>query len=57
MSKPDKIIVRGFSKIGTIINDDPTDTHFTVEFERVRVLVDKKTQTIILPTNCVTIQN
>lgn len=55
MFKP--IIVRGFSKVGKIVNDDPTDTYFTVEFERIKVQVDKKTQTIILPTNCVTILN
>ena len=53
----DKIIVRGFSKIGKIINDDPADSYVTVEFERIKILVDKKTQTIVLPSGCVTIQN
>jgi len=52
----DKIIVRGFNKIGKIVNDDPIDDFVTVEFEKIRIQVDRKTQTIILPTNCVTIQ-
>lgn len=52
-----KIIVKGFSKIGTIINDDPSESHLVVEFEKIKILVDKKSQTIILPSNCVTVQN
>lgn len=55
--KDDKIIVRGFSKIGKIVNDDSVDSYVTVEFEKIRIMVDKKTQTILLPTNCVTITN
>lgn len=52
MSANDKIIVRGFNKIGRIVNDDPVDSYYTVEFEKIRIQVDKKTQTIILPTGC-----
>ena len=51
------VIVKGFSKIGKIVNDDPADSYFTVEFERIKILVDKKTQTIVLPSGCVTIQS
>jgi hypothetical protein len=53
----DKVIVKGFSKIGKIVNDDPADLYFTVEFERIKILVDKKTQTILLPANCFTVQD
>lgn len=51
------IIVRGFSKVGTIVNDDPADPFVTVEFEKIKIRVDKATQTIVLPSGCVTIQN
>jgi len=50
-----KIIVRGFSKIGKIVNDNSADSYVTVEFEKIKVQVDRKTQTILLPSNCVTI--
>ena len=51
------VIVKGFSKIGKIVNDDPAESYVTVEFERIKILVDKKSQTIILPAGCVTIQD
>lgn len=51
-----KVIVRGFNKIGTIVNDSPVDSYFTVEFERIKIQVDRKTQTIVLPDGCVTFQ-
>lgn len=53
----DNIIVRGFSKIGKIVNDDPAESYVTVEFERIKILVDKKSQTIVLPTGCVTLRD
>ena len=53
----DKIIVRGMSKVGRIVNDDPSDTYLVVEFEKIKVLVDKKSQCIVLPKNCVVIQD
>ena len=53
----DKIIVRGFSKIGRVVDNNPVDLYLTVEFERIKVQVDKKTQNIGLPSGCVTLQN
>jgi hypothetical protein len=53
----DKIIVRGFSKIGRVVDNNPVDLYLTVEFERIKVQVDKKTQNIVLPSGCVTLQN
>ena len=55
MLNDNKIIVRGFSKIGKIVNDNSADSYVTVEFEKIKVQVDRKTQTILLPSNCVTI--
>jgi hypothetical protein len=52
-----KVIVKGLSKIGKIVNDDPADSYFTVEFEKIKILVDKKTHTVVLPSNCVTIRD
>lgn len=52
----DKIIVKGFAKIGRIVHDDPADSFLTVEFEKIKIQVDKKSNTIVLPSGCVTIQ-
>lgn len=51
----DHIIVRGFSKIGTVVQDDPADSVLVVEFERVRIQVDRVTKNIILSKDCVKI--
>jgi hypothetical protein len=53
----DKVIVKGFNKIGKIVNDDPADSYFTVEFEKIKIQVDRKTQTIVLPSGCFTVVN
>jgi len=49
----DKINVPGFSKLGVITHEVPTDSTIVVQFEKVAIFVDKKTRKIRLPKNCV----
>lgn len=53
----DKINIPGFSKLGKIVHEVPTDAMMIVEFEKVAIFVDRKTRKICLPKNCVVIQD
>lgn len=53
----DYVAVRGFNKLGKVVHESPVESQMIVEFEKIRLFVDKKTRVVIFPSNCVIVQD